>query len=91
MTRGTIYVGSDADDLFPDDMVLETDLDLIVELADQAAQGAIIKYLAEDWRRSPLRRMLDAAVARMNAAGRAIPSAVVEAQERCEAARVPPA
>ena len=84
----TIIIGADADDgPFADDMRLTSDLDLIAELADQAAQGAIINYVAEDWARSPLERMLKRAAMKMNQAGRRVPPAVIEAQERFAAAQ----
>ena len=48
------FIGTDGGEAFADDMRLTTDLDLIAELADQAAQGALISYGLEDWQRSPL-------------------------------------
>ncbi len=83
----SVFIGTDGGDPFGDDMRLDSDLDLIAELADQAAQGALISYALEDWQRSPLVRMLDAAVARMRSAGRNLPPAIIEAQERFAAAR----
>lgn len=67
-------------------MMIETDLDLIVELADQAARSAIANYTAGDWQRSPLRQMLDQAAVRMISSHRHVPIAVLEALERCETA-----
>jgi hypothetical protein len=67
-------------------MRLATDLDLIPELADQAAQGALISYGLKDWQRSPLGRMLDVAIGRLRAAGRTPSSAVTEAWARFHAA-----
>lgn len=83
---GTIHVGIASDDLCPDDMRLDSDLDLIAEFADVAAQHCIMTYLAEDWRRSPVRRMLAMAEAKMRGAGRPLSSAMIEAQECFRAA-----
>ena len=84
----TIHIGADIDDgPFADDMRLATDLHLIAELADQAAQGALISYGVEDWQRSPLGRMLEAAATKLHQARRTLPSSVVEARQRFAAAR----
>lgn len=40
--------------------------------------------------RSPLTRMLDAAIAKLRSAGRNLSPAIIEAQERFAAAKAPP-
>ena len=83
------YIATASDGRFPDDQRLESPTDLIAELADQAAQGALINYQDEDWRRSPLRRMLEAAVGRLGAKGRKPSAAVAEALDKFRAAGGP--
>lgn len=74
-------------DASPGDFQHAIDLDLISALADHAAHGALANFQAEDWRRSPLRRVLDAAVGRLISDGRVVPSGVIEALDRMESAR----
>jgi hypothetical protein len=83
----SVIVRTDDGAPFADDMVLMTDLDLIAELADQAAQGALMTYGPEDWQRSPVGRTLEVVVARLRSAGRTPSSSVTEAWARAQAAR----
>ena len=79
----TAYISTDGADPFADGL----HLDLIADLADQAAQGALLTYELEDWHDSPFAGMLETAAATMRSAGRNPSPAIIEAQERFAAAQ----
>ena len=58
------FIGTDVGMPFADDMRLFSDLSLVAEVADQAAQGALNSYVPEEGQRSPLERVASARPAR---------------------------